>query len=191
MLKKMTSVRAPVEQVREVFENFEAWPQWMPGIRRVRILNRTAETVRVDMTTVMLGWSFDQRVDFHFQTDRILQKQIAGRFKKWETEWRLRPSENGDSTILGAAFDIDLGFLTMFVPDRAVANALNEWFSQLASTVEARVRKRLPPVPARVPVSPDQAALTPSTETLLQVFQTADGLEVWIKEQRFFIPASP
>ena len=189
MIKKMTSVRAPVEQVHEIFEDFEAWPQWMPGIRRVRILDRTAETARVDMTSLMLGWTFDQTVEFHIRTDRVIQKQIAGRFKKWDAEWRLKSSENGNSTILSASFDIDLGFLGMFVPDRAVANALNDFFSELTSNAEARIRKR--PAPARAKVSPDQSAPTPSTETLLQVFQTADGLEVWIKEQRFFIPASP
>jgi ribosome-associated toxin RatA of RatAB toxin-antitoxin module len=193
MMKKMTTVRAPVELVHELFSDIGAWPQWMPDIRRARVLERTADHVRVDMSTVMLGRTFDQTVEFHLQPGRVTQKQIAGQFKKWETEWRFSAAPAGNTTILSAAFDIDFGFLGLFVSERKVADTMNEWFSQLTVNAEEQLKKRSVPRPtaAAPKLSPSSPSPAASTETVLQIFQTEDGLEVWIQQQRFFIPTAP
>jgi ribosome-associated toxin RatA of RatAB toxin-antitoxin module len=193
MMKKMTTLRAPVELVHELFSDIGAWPQWMPDIRRARVLERTSDHVRVDMSTVMLGRTFDQTVEFQLQPGRVAQKQIVGQFKKWEAEWRFWAAPAVDATILSAAFDIDFGFLGLFVSERKVADTMNEWFSQLTVNAEEQLKKRPVPRPtASAPnLSPSSPSPAASTETVLQVFQREDGLEVWIQQQRFFIPAAP
>jgi ribosome-associated toxin RatA of RatAB toxin-antitoxin module len=188
MIKKMTSLAVPVAPVQEVFNEIEAWPQWMPAIRRVRVLQKTESLAQVEVRSVMLGMEFDQTVEFRLQPGRVNQKQIAGRFKKWEADWRFLPSPDGNGTTLSVTLDIDFGILGMFVPQQKVANAVNEWFTQLAQKTEERTRKRLlqrPPAPSAAGPSAGAPA-----EIVLQVYQTTEGLEVWIGQQRFFIPAS-
>jgi ribosome-associated toxin RatA of RatAB toxin-antitoxin module len=193
MIKKMTSLRAPVDQVQKVLQDIESWPHWMPYVTRARVLESSADSARVEMTTVMLGKTLDQTVEFRQQPGRVTQKQIAGLLKRWDSEWRFWSDKENNATVLSAAFDIDLGYLGLFVPERTVANAINDWFSQLSVKAEERIRKLALQRPTASPPSPspDNSAPAPSDETLLQVFQTTDGLEVWIQRQRFFIPASP
>lgn len=188
MIKKMTSMAVPVDSVQEVFKEIEAWPQWMPAIRHIRVLEKTESAAQIEVRSVMLGMEFDQTMNFRILGRRIVQKQIAGRFKKWEADWRFLPSPDGAGTTLSMSLDMDFGFLGMFVPRRTVANEVNEWFNELAARAEARTKNRLlqrssAAVAGNVP-APAQG------ETLLQVYQTADGLELWIGQLRFVMPAA-
>lgn len=189
MIKKMTSLAVPVEAVQEVFKEFEAWPQWMPAIRHIRILEKTETMVQVELRSVMMGMEFEQTMEFRPVGRRILQKQLEGRFKKWDADWRFFPSPDGSGTTLSMTLDVDFGFLGMFVSQRAIANEVNDWFSQLATRAEQRTKQRL--------LQRSSEALAVSTpapaqgETVLQVYQTAEGLEVWIGQLRFVIPAAP
>ena len=135
----------------------------------------------------MLGREFEQTMEFRFHGDRLVQKQIAGRFKKWEAEWHLMPSDEG-GTVMSMSLDIDFGFLGLFVSARTVSDAVDDWFTQLAAAAEKRLAPRLP---RRAPAALDGPPAADDGEVLLQVFQTVDGLEIWIGKQRYFIPASP
>jgi hypothetical protein len=179
----MTFLPCPPDVVQELFGQIETWPQWMPGVCRVRVLERQADYARAELRTVLMGHELEQTVEFRRCGCRFLQRQIAGRVKKWDAEWNLLPTPDGKGTSLSVALDIELGILGLFVPQRTVRNGVNEWFGQLARRVEERVRCVLA---ERQPASPT-AGCDDRGETLLQVYQCPDGLEVRVGGQRYYL----
>jgi ribosome-associated toxin RatA of RatAB toxin-antitoxin module len=185
MIRKLTEIRAPHEPVRELFLDIEAWPQWMPGIRRAKIQKRGEGFAEVELRTVFRGTEYEQVMEFRMYADRFQQRQISGRFKKWWAEWRFQRAANDSHTVLNMALDIDLGLVGMFIPSRMVDSALNDWFTQLVQQAEKRLLQQelRQQATAPKPLPPDSAP-----ERIIGVFQTAKGLEVWVREQRYCIP---
>ncbi len=131
MITKWGHIDCPRELLQEVIADIPAWPSWMPGVLEVRILQRQETAVRLFLKSSLLGHTFEQEVEFVQQGTSFKQRQLAGRFKKWDADWRLQESPERKGTILNVSLDIDLGFLGMFVSSRTVNNAINDWFNQL------------------------------------------------------------
>jgi ribosome-associated toxin RatA of RatAB toxin-antitoxin module len=204
MIKKFAEIKAPLEPLKAMFLDIEAWPHWMPGIRGARIQKRGDNFAEVELRTVYHSTEFLQVMEFRMEGNRFQQRQVSGRFKKWWAEWRFQPSTDATGTFLHVALDIDLGFLGYFLPSRVMDGVLNEWFTNMVQEAEVRHRRQQISTAAKVakastgastlatsPTAP-RSAESPLAEAApqcrIRVFQTAEGLEVCIQDQTYLIP---
>ena len=139
-MRRFGSIDAPEEVVRQVFFDFVRWPEWMPGVREVTILEADADQAVLDVVHAQFGQTFHIKQRCRIEPDGLRQSQISGKFKSWESRWRFVTPPEGEG---------------------AEAQAM-----ALAATAEAPGAE---------------------WETLLQVFETDTGLEIWVEGRRFFV----
>ena len=183
MIRKLTRVEAPVEAVRDVFRDTDAWPQWMPGVASTRTLEAGDDRRLVEVVLRVLGRRQVQKLECVERDGRLIHRQIEGWFRKWQAEWTFRPPPEGQGTILSLALELDLGVASFLVPRKLVAGwvrgVMGDTVDQARERAQALARHRRQPT-AAVNVG----------EPLLEVYETADGFEVKFAGRTFMIEAS-
>ncbi len=77
----------------------------------------------------------------------------------------------------------EMGLLSLFTPRRLVRRVLGELAAEILTSGQQRVQSLLA-------IRGEQAVSLAAAQTLLEVYQTATGLEVWLGGQRYVIPAA-
>jgi ribosome-associated toxin RatA of RatAB toxin-antitoxin module len=176
-MRRFGSIEAPEEVVRQVFLDFVRWPEWMPGVQEVTILEAAEDQAVLDVIHHQFGQTFHIKQRCRIEPDGLRQNQISGKFKSWEARWRFVTPPEGVGTTVSCEMQLDPGLVAFFLPKRVLRGFLDRLYEDCLSGAEAQA----------LAISATTEAPGAGRETLLQVFETDTGLEIWIEGQRFFV----
>ena len=111
------------------------------------------------------------------EPDGLRQSQISGKFKSWESRWRFVTPPEGQGTTVSCEMQLDPGLVALLLPNRVLRGFLDRLYEECLSGAEAQA----------LALSATAEAPRAEQETLLQVFETDAGLEIWVEGQRFFV----
>lgn len=181
MIRKFGRLDAPRDAVARLFGDVEAWPQWMPGVKRLAVLARDERGLRIGVSQSFLGREFRQELEVRTSAASVALRQTAGAFRRWESTWRFSPPPDGSGTTVSLELDFDLGLLEWLSPRALVQGALDRLFAE--GLQRAGQRLRSPAAPAAA-----EPAAAAEGDVLLQVFQTEGGLEIVVAGRRIALP---
>jgi len=176
-MRRFGSIDAPEEVVRQVFYDFVRWPEWMPGVREVTVLEADDNQAVLECIHHQFGQTFRIKQRCRIEPDGLRQSQISGKFKSWESRWRFVTPPEGEGTTVSCEMQLDPGLVAFFLPKRVLRGFLDRIYEDCLSGAEAQAL-------ALTATAEAQGAVP---ETLLQVFETDSGLEIWIEGRRFFV----
>jgi ribosome-associated toxin RatA of RatAB toxin-antitoxin module len=176
-MRRFGSIDAPEEVVRQVFLDFVRWPEWMPGVQEVTVIEADENQAVIDVVHQQFGQTFHIKQRCRIEPDGLRQSQISGKFKSWESRWRFVTPPEGEGTTVSCEMQLDPGLVALFLPKRVLRGFLDRLYEDCLSGAEAQAR-----VLTATAESPGA-----EPETLLQVVETDSGLEIWVEGQRFFV----
>ncbi len=105
-----TEIRAPLDQVYQLAKDVEAFPQFMPDLQSVRVLDRrNNETVTEWVGRVQgrkVRWVEEDQWEDAQHVCRFRQRE--GDFTKYEGTWSFAATDGGTRTSLAVEFELDL-----------------------------------------------------------------------------------
>lgn len=170
MIRKFARVACPERDLLDLFADGENWKSWMPGLGRSTLVSRSQNEMVVDIVQEHLGRNHELRIESRFVGSTVRQQQIRGFFKRWQAVWSFSPSPGGSGTTVSCELDIDLGMMGLLAPARVVQGSVDRFFDDTVAGAERALRAR-----ERQPSGAGDRG-----ETLLEVFETRTGLEVWV-----------
>jgi ribosome-associated toxin RatA of RatAB toxin-antitoxin module len=176
-MRRISRTDAPVEIMRNVLIDYERWPEWMPGVRRVNVLEREGVESVVEVFVHQYGRTLRQKQRCRAEPDGLRQTQIEGMVKKWETRWRVVAPPEGEGSTVSLWMDVDPGFMGRLLPSGVWRGIMDRLFEDCLAGAEAQalaLYEQPSPAPA-------------DRNVLLQVFETDEGLEVWVEGRRFLV----
>jgi len=158
--------------VSGIFADIDNWHRWMPGLLSTRILERGENSARLVMEQRFHGHKLDQELTCRFSAMEVHQLQLQGDLKHWECRWSFAPPPDGRGTTISAELQVELGgIMGLFVTDRFLGDFLDQSFRDTLQRLEQWGRKQGPAV---------AADMHPGKDVVLQVFETGQGLEMWL-----------
>jgi ribosome-associated toxin RatA of RatAB toxin-antitoxin module len=179
MIRKFGSVDAPPPEVRRILLDIESWPQWMPGIRATRILERSEKRILAEVTRSEFGAVHKTRLEFFLSSTGYLERQVKGIARRWEGDWRIVESPSGNGSIVSCNLDVDLGFYGIFMPGRMMQRTIDRSFEKIMRGVEKRVERQ------RSASATDRSSSLLAGVHRIQVFATPTGLEIWLDDRKY------
>lgn len=115
-------IKAPIKKVFEVLSDFESYPEFLSGSKKVNILKKSAKKMQVEFQMdVIKTISYTLDVELKSPTE-ITWTLVKGDFMKSNTgAWKLTEKKKG---VTEAVYEIEIGF-GMLVP-KSVASMLVE-----------------------------------------------------------------
>ncbi len=105
-----TVIRAPLEQVYQLAKNVEAFPEFMPDLESVRVLERENGHTVTEWVGVVQGrkirWVEEDQWDDTRHLCRFRQRE--GDFAKYEGTWSFAATDGGIQTSLVVDFELEL-----------------------------------------------------------------------------------
>lgn len=182
MIRKFATIDAPVELVTEMFLDVRQWHCWMPGIKRLEILEEGQGSLVVAIDQELLGRSTRQVLECHPRDDGMSQHQRSGWMRRWHAEWRFFPPPDGCGTTVSCEIDAELGLLGLLTPKRMLERLTDRLFAEMIE--QGRLRAR-----ALLAKHRENAGGPGRGQVLLQIFETAAGLEVVLDGRRYELKA--
>lgn len=179
MIRKFGTVDVPVEVVRWIFSDIESWPQWMPTVRAVRILERSQTRALVEVDRVHRRRIQKTTFEFHFDPHGYRERQVAGMAKKWESAWRFQAGPRNIGTLISCRLELDMGFIGLFAPSRMI----QRWIDR---TFEATLQGLRDQAHLAGSKSTDGEIVQPEARpSRIQVFATPTALEIWVGDRKY------
>ncbi len=195
MIQQYLKLDAAKEDVLDKLLDFESLPIWWPGLERVTIVSSSAPNTTVIDVTFRLMIKIDMRVEFVCQGHVISFRQLKGWFKRYEGDWTILPASDGTSTTLKVTLWPECSVL---MPKSMIHTKLSENLSDFSAGLKAQLTPINRLETARTPLltpptsSPMSAiAHTPTAaKKLMHIFQTPDGLEIWLAGKRHVLTSA-
>ena len=70
-MRRFASIDAPEEAVRTIFFDFVRWPEWMPGVREVTIVESGDDYAVLDVVHHLFGQTFRVRQRSRIEPDGL------------------------------------------------------------------------------------------------------------------------
>lgn len=178
MLRKLARVDAPPALVREHYLDLAAWPEWVPTIESVRVLEVSPERRVAEFRRLSMGRRSTQTMEFLLRPQGYRERQLEGQMARWEADWEFRPLPEGDGTVVAMRLDVEMKGLASLAPKRTVYRYIGRAFDRMAANTERRLR-------ARLEAAGGAAANRREEELTVRVYQTGDEVEIEIGGRRF------
>lgn len=183
MIKKFARIDAPMNLVRSLFTDVASWPLWMPGVKSVKVLKQAENYILVELKQVRKGWEFIQEMEYRLDAAGVKQKQTRGWFKHWEADWRFMQPPDKRGTTVSVSLRFEMGMLGFFTPSRLIQETMDQMFDEIMDKAERRARALMAkPITVGLETSSEE-------ETVLEIFQTPAGLEIWIEGKKVALQA--
>lgn len=105
-----TEIRAPLDQVYLLAKDVEAFPQFMPDLHSVRVLDRRNNETVTEWVGLVQGrkvrWVEEDQWEDAQHVCRFRQRE--GDFTKYEGTWSFTATDGGTRTSLAVEFELDL-----------------------------------------------------------------------------------
>lgn len=180
MIRKFGKVGTDRQRVIGILQDTENWLQWMPALESLETLQRSEGFARVIMHQRMRGRRLKQVIDCRFIDNGIMLSQHRGEFKKWSLNWLCMTPPDGQGTTLKCEVEIELGgVLGLLASDRVLDSFLDDLFRESLTHIEARARE--------LQAQLEESEVVPGEEILLSVYQTPEGLEIRMGENKYIV----
>jgi len=140
-----TIIKAPLPEVFRVAKDVERFPQFMPDVRSIRILERSGPRLTVEWVGVMQGrkirWVEEEAWDD--AAHRSAFRLVEGDFSKFEGTWTFEAVPEGTSTTLALDYEMELplaGALLATLLKVLVRKNLESMLASLKSELEGAAR---------------------------------------------------
>ena len=183
MIRKFGTVDAPVETVRALFADLDSWPQWMPTVRDVRVRERSANRAVAEIDRVPGRRVQTTTFEFLFNPNGHLERQLAGKAKKWESDWRFQVGPQNTGTLVSCRLELDMGFIGLLAPARMI----QRWIDQTFEKTLRGARDQVHLAAAKSTVTHGAPAAAVAT---IRVFATPTELEIWIGDRKYVAHAA-
>jgi len=189
MIRKFARLDAPPEVVTSMFHDLEGWPAWMAGVRSVRTLERRdppehPERVRtIEVVQVQAGRALRQTLECRLEPRGLVQRQLRGRFRRWDAAWRFLEPPEGTGTTISFELEIELGLLGAVIPGRMVQAIIDDIFVATVRTARKHCRALLAAEARPESGGPTRHRL--ADEVLLEVLAHPDHLEIRLGGKRY------
>ena len=138
-------IAAPVQAVWSVMVDVERSPEFIPGLRHARVLERgdAHELIehRVKYAALLPEFTYRYRADY-LPPERIDFHRVSGDLRAMEGRWALSATADGTGTVVVYTVRLDPGF---FVPQWLVRQSLQKNLPEVLLALRARVRALAPP----------------------------------------------
>ena len=184
MIRKYVRVDVRPETMRDLFRDVEQWPDWMPSIESLDVLERADDRAVVRVRQRLGGRVFTQKLRLEFGPQGYTETQLSGRLKRWKAVWRFVDPPAGQGTVVSTQVDIALGAVGFFIPKSVVQRMIDNLHALIVSRAEARARRR------EARRMPTVWGVLPGQKLSIKVYETPTELEVWLGDRRFVLPAA-
>ncbi len=184
MLRKFGRIDAPVELVKEHFLDLASWPEWMPTIKSARVLETSSDRLVAEFRQHSMGRVSTLQMEFLIRPSGYLERQLAGRLRRWDAEWKFSPPPEGSGTVVSMRLDVEVGGLGSLAPKRMVYRAIGRIFDQIIVNVQQRLSRRLAARDA------ERAAGGEAEELRVRIFTAGEEIEIEIGDRRFVAHAT-
>jgi ribosome-associated toxin RatA of RatAB toxin-antitoxin module len=182
MIRKYARMDAKPFTVREIFRDIERWPDWMPGVESLEVLEHSSERSLVQVRERRIGRLVTRRLEIRNDPDGYSETQLTGNLKHWRTVWRFTEAPTGRGTAVSTLIEIDLGMLRYLIPKSRVQQTIDRSYAQIVARAEARARRLEARRTATV------WGIQPGQALEIKVYETPTELELWFGERRFVVP---
>jgi ribosome-associated toxin RatA of RatAB toxin-antitoxin module len=165
-----------------IFADTTRWSEWMPGIEKATPVHAPDGLSVIDLDLQMMGHRFKQRLECRVVGSTVRMRQVSGVLKKWQSTWAFGPAPGNAGTTASCELDVDLGMMALVIPARFIQDEIDRVFDETVAGARREVQLR---TEAR------RIAASASGETLLEVFETRTGFEVWIGGRRVDVGKAP
>ncbi len=139
-IEKSVQVNAPVEKVFEVIQQTEAFPQFLPHVKAVSVVENAPPDVVLDWVVIAPGvgmevrWRSRHTVDEAARTVSV--KPEGDALVQLRGAWRVDPAENGSQ--LTATLDYEAKVPPMFagIAQKAVDEIITGWLNGFKARAE-------------------------------------------------------
>lgn len=175
MTRRMAHVDAPLALVRDIFHDVESWPRWMPDFTSCKVLESAPHGLRAKIRQTVFGQTWQQTVDFRLSAGGVRVRARDG-LLRWTAEWEFRePPESGGTTL---SLDLESESSLLGLASRRLFERINHRrFEATVAAITRRTRQL-----AAAGAGPGEPA---EGRSLLVVYETADGFEVWYAGRRY------
>ena len=199
MIQKYIKTRASKDNLLQLICAYETWTQWWPGMKNVVVVKNEQNLVVLDivfkaMTTIKFTLEFDMR------NEGIIKfRQIKGWFKTYEGDWTFLPSADNVGITIKITMMVKCG---MMVPKSMVFSQLTQNLVLLDTAINKMLQNEERPATEKT----EQLHQTPQkqlpsvcskeadTEIIarksINIFETKEGLEIWISGIRYLMKAA-
>ncbi|TDX52681.1 type II toxin-antitoxin system RatA family toxin [Orenia marismortui] len=112
-IEESIEVNGKVDRVYKLVKDMESYPNFMPDVLRVEVIERDKNTTITNWVTNIDGrkicWT--ERDYFNDDEYQIIYKQISGDLKKFDGEWNLERSSKGIKITLTVDFEFGIPML--------------------------------------------------------------------------------
>jgi len=110
-------IQGSLDQVYELAKDMERYPEFMPDVESVRVIERDSRRTVTEWETSVDGtpilWTEEDRFDD--ENFRIQYQLIEGDLDKFEGEWRFEATPEGTRVILTVDYDFGIPELTNLI----------------------------------------------------------------------------
>jgi ribosome-associated toxin RatA of RatAB toxin-antitoxin module len=138
-------VDAPVREVYELAKDLERFPEFMPDVETVRVLERRPDTILTRWKTLVedapIEWTEEDRFDD--AATRIDYKLLEGDLEKFEGSWTFEEREGATLVTLGIDYDFGVPTLAELIGPtlaKKVRENADMMLAGLKHEAESRVR---------------------------------------------------
>ncbi len=172
MIRRFMHLDTPPAEVAALFHDLERWPEWVAGVRSLRVLERDRDRLQVEMVQAQMGRTFRQVLDCRLSPGGLAQRQVTGSFRRWDLSWRFQPPPDGHGTTVVMELELDLGALGMMVPTRLVQGAINQMCSRSVAAARQRLHR---------PAAAEHAAAIAGDEAARVLAAVRSGRQVFLE----------
>ncbi len=118
-VKESIEINAPADVVYDIAKNSEEFPNFMPDVKKVEILEEKENGVISKWTVEIDGTSFIWKEEDIYDDDNltITFKALEGDVDKFEGYWKIIPENSKSLVELFVAFDINMpGLAALILP---------------------------------------------------------------------------
>ena len=184
MIRKYARIDARPTTLMAIFRDVERWPFWIPTIHTLEVREQSENRALVEVRERMMGRTMTRTLELRFDDRGFVERQTAGRLKRWRTVWRFSDPPTGRGTVVSTEIDIDIGLLKYAIPRQAVQRMVDRFHDEIVGRAEARARRR------EELHTPTVWGVLPGQKLSIRVYETPTELEVWVGERRFVVPAA-
>jgi ribosome-associated toxin RatA of RatAB toxin-antitoxin module len=181
---KFGTVDAPVAEVHRCFSDIESWPQWMPGVRAIRVLERSGARALVELDRSTRRRRQKTTAELVFTPNGLHERQVTGPIKEWDAKWRFQVGPGNAGTLVSCQLELDLGFIGLFVPAKSIERWIDRTFEKVLQGVRDQLRL------ARSANVAEERAQPAARTSRIQVFATPTELEIWIDDRKYVAHAA-
>jgi hypothetical protein len=152
-------------------------------VAEAAIIERTEKRFEVQVEGRYMGRRMHGHIECIIEPHGMVQRQVSGWLKKWDTHWRFLTPPDGRGTTLACEVDLDLGMVGVLTPSRMIHAFVGRVFGDTVDQLGRRALELQTGTEAPEPT-------TAEDRPLLQVYETPDGLELWVGGKRYLLESS-